>query len=182
MPPSEQFLRVERRPAEGYALIVLCREPVNTMNLAFWQQLASTLDELEADPSVRGVIFASGLKRDVFTAGNDINELYAPLTSRERYRWGQLSRQCRQVVACVCRLHTPCASVANFPPAVAQQPQPPTCSTVAACCETILSPASAAPPSPPVPPPFALLLAPGCRSTPPSPRSCCWLAVGIRFS
>lgn len=86
MPPSEQFLRVERRPAEGYALIVLCREPVNTMNLAFWQQLASTLDELEADPSVRGVIFASGLKRDVFTAGNDINELYAPLTSRERYR------------------------------------------------------------------------------------------------
>lgn len=35
---------------------------------------------------VRGVIFCSGLARDVFTAGNDINELYAPLTSRERYR------------------------------------------------------------------------------------------------
>ena len=37
-------------------------------------------------PQVRGVVFCSGLKRDVFTAGNDINELYAPLTSLERYR------------------------------------------------------------------------------------------------
>lgn len=35
---------------------------------------------------VRGIIFSSGLRRDVFTAGNDINELYAPLTSKERYR------------------------------------------------------------------------------------------------
>lgn len=34
---------------------------------------------------VRGMIFASGLRRDVFTAGNDIKELFAPLTSRERY-------------------------------------------------------------------------------------------------
>ena len=34
--------------------------------------------------AVRGVIFASGLKRDVFTAGNDIKELYAPQTSRSR--------------------------------------------------------------------------------------------------
>ena len=34
--------------------------------------------------AVRGVIFASGLKRDVFTAGNDIKELYAPQTSKER--------------------------------------------------------------------------------------------------
>ncbi|EFN55461.1 hypothetical protein CHLNCDRAFT_133803 [Chlorella variabilis] len=80
-----QFLRIERRPG-GYALVVLCREPVNTMNLAYWRQLTETLDELEGDPEVRGIIFCSGLRRDVFTAGNDINELYAPLTSRERYR------------------------------------------------------------------------------------------------
>ncbi len=33
---------------------------------------------------MRGVIFASGLGRDVFTAGNDIKELYAPQTSRSR--------------------------------------------------------------------------------------------------
>jgi hypothetical protein len=33
---------------------------------------------------VRGVIFASGLQREVFTAGNDIKELYAPQTSIAR--------------------------------------------------------------------------------------------------
>lgn len=36
------------------------------------------------EQAVRGVIFASGLKREVFTAGNDIKELYAPQTSKSR--------------------------------------------------------------------------------------------------
>lgn len=70
----------------GYALVTICREPVNSMNLELWQQLARTLETLEADPKVRGLIFQSGLQRDVFTAGNDINELYAPKSSAERYR------------------------------------------------------------------------------------------------
>ena len=30
---------------------------------------AAALDELEADPTVRGVVIASGLQKDVFTAG-----------------------------------------------------------------------------------------------------------------
>ena len=51
-----------------------------------WQQLAAQLDELEKDRSVRGVVFRSGLQKDIFTAGNDITELYAPKTSLERYR------------------------------------------------------------------------------------------------
>ena len=38
---------------------------------AVWwvQRLAAVLDELEGDDSVRSVIFMSGVKRDVFTAG-----------------------------------------------------------------------------------------------------------------
>lgn len=52
MPPAGEFLRVERRPG-GHALVVLCREPVNTMHLAFWRQLTATLEELEADPQAR---------------------------------------------------------------------------------------------------------------------------------
>lgn len=70
----------------GYAIVTICREPVNSMNLELWQQLADTLEQLEKDPSVRGVIFQSGLKKDVFTAGNDLQELYAPKSSAERYR------------------------------------------------------------------------------------------------
>lgn len=81
------YLRVATKAS--VAVVTLAREPVNTMNLKFWQDLMATLEQLEADPRVRAVIFTSGLRRDVFTAGNDIQELYAPNTSKERYRWGR---------------------------------------------------------------------------------------------
>lgn len=72
--------------SDGIAFVTLKREPVNTMNLEMWSQLSTTLKELESNSSVRAVIFCSGVHRDVFTAGNDILELYAPHTSKERYR------------------------------------------------------------------------------------------------
>lgn len=86
--------------ADGVAVVSLCREPVNTMDTAFWEELLSVLDGLEASfegnreeessppppPRVRAAIFSSGLERDVFTAGNDVKELYAPMTSRDRYQ------------------------------------------------------------------------------------------------
>jgi Delta3-Delta2-enoyl-CoA isomerase len=77
------YLKVERK-AGAYAVVALCREPVNTLDLPMWQQLKETLTELESDPGVQGVIFTSGLQRDVFTAGNDLLELYAPKTSEQR--------------------------------------------------------------------------------------------------
>jgi 3,2-trans-enoyl-CoA isomerase len=75
-------------------------------------QPTAALDALEKDPAVRGVIFCSGLKKDIFTAGcaakraaaracklfacgcvtvvvvcrsNDITELYSKSTTKERY-------------------------------------------------------------------------------------------------
>lgn len=35
---------------------------------------------------MRGIIIASGLQRDIFTAGNDLAGLYAPKTSKEGYK------------------------------------------------------------------------------------------------
>lgn len=81
----DNFLSIDKKDG-GYAIVSLNREPVNSMNLDLWRQLSTTLDALEADRSVRGVIFRSGLQKDVFTAGNDLNELYAPKTSAERYK------------------------------------------------------------------------------------------------
>lgn len=81
----DAYISTEKKES-GYAIVSLGREPVNSMNLDFWRQLADTLSTLEADRSVRGLIFRSALKKDVFTAGNDISELYAPKTSAERYR------------------------------------------------------------------------------------------------
>ena len=66
------FVSIDKK-ADGYAVLTITREPVNSMDLDLWRELAAVLEQLEADIEVRGVIFQSGLKRDVFTAGNDIN-------------------------------------------------------------------------------------------------------------
>jgi len=60
------------------------------------------------------VIFASALKRAVFTAGNDVRELYAPQTTNERYRtfWMTqtkfLSRLLKTRLATVCAIRGAC--------------------------------------------------------------------------
>ncbi|KAK9803498.1 hypothetical protein WJX73_009399 [Symbiochloris irregularis] len=81
---AEEYASVEKSTA-GYAVVTFAREPANVMDLGFWQRLTTILDDVESDAAVRGVIFHSGLRRNIFTAGNDIKELYAPKTSRQRY-------------------------------------------------------------------------------------------------
>jgi len=70
---------------DALAIVSIHREPVNSMDTALWTSLLRTLDELEANPKVRGVAFKSTVKRNVFTAGNDLTELYAPMTSHAQY-------------------------------------------------------------------------------------------------
>lgn len=72
---SATWINVERK--QRYAILTLQREPVNTMNLKFWELLTAALDDLEADPSMDGLIITSGLKRDVFTAGMHVKMLTA---------------------------------------------------------------------------------------------------------
>ncbi|KAG2487941.1 hypothetical protein HYH03_013520 [Edaphochlamys debaryana] len=82
---ASPFVTVRTDPASGIAVLTMAKEPVNSMDYAMWAGLDSALSSLEADPSVKAVVFSSGLKRDVFSAGNDLLELYAPKTSEERY-------------------------------------------------------------------------------------------------
>jgi 3,2-trans-enoyl-CoA isomerase len=46
---------------EGYAVVSLSKEPVNSMDLTLWQHLATAIEECDADPKVRGIVFTSGL-------------------------------------------------------------------------------------------------------------------------
>lgn len=55
----------------------LSSAPVNGMNLDLWTDLLAAIDAAEKNKKTRGLIFASGLTKDIFTAGNDINELYS---------------------------------------------------------------------------------------------------------
>ena len=78
----------------GIAIVSLKAEPVNIMNRVFWEQLLREFEALEADASVRAVVFQSGLKKNVFAAGLDINELYAPATNETKLRsyWTVISQ------------------------------------------------------------------------------------------
>lgn len=79
---------------DGYAIITMAKEPVNSFDTAMWQGLHAAIKAVEADPSMKGVIITSGLQRDIFTAGNDLKELYAPMTSAQQYAtfWEAQSR------------------------------------------------------------------------------------------
>jgi 3,2-trans-enoyl-CoA isomerase len=98
-----------------YGVVTLKNEPVNALNLDVWKQLLTALNKLEQDKSVRGLILQSGITKDIFTAGNDLMELYAPKTTKERYRefWltqtqflARLYRSRLVTIACV-RGHSP---------------------------------------------------------------------------
>jgi len=71
---------------DSFAVITMNRPPVNTLNTSMWTKLRDALESLEANKNIRGVIFRSGLTRSVFTSGNDILELYAPRTTKEKYK------------------------------------------------------------------------------------------------
>jgi 3,2-trans-enoyl-CoA isomerase len=73
-------------PEGSVALLLVAKEPVNSMDTQLWRELHAALRACERDSAVKALIIASSLaKRDVFTAGNDLKELYAPLTSASRY-------------------------------------------------------------------------------------------------
>ncbi|KAI8475433.1 MAG: enoylCoA hydratase/isomerase [Monoraphidium minutum] len=96
-----QHITVERPEGRPWALLLIRKDPVNSFDTALWTALGDALAALEADPSVTGVVIGSGLVRDVFTAGNDLKELYAPNTSAERYRefWLAQSRALERLYA-----------------------------------------------------------------------------------
>ncbi|KAI9365392.1 ClpP/crotonase [Zopfochytrium polystomum] len=82
-PPSK--LVTVTRPSPGLAVLTLHSEPVNIMNTAMWEALTAALAGVEDDADVHALVIESGLTRDVFTAGNDITEIYPRTTTQERY-------------------------------------------------------------------------------------------------
>eukprot|EP00879_Flechtneria_rotunda_P007536 GHRR01007905.1.p1 GENE.GHRR01007905.1~~GHRR01007905.1.p1 ORF type:complete len:265 (+),score=67.77 GHRR01007905.1:545-1339(+) len=87
-----QYITTQRH--DNYAVITMAKEPVNSFDTAMWQALHAAVKAVEADCAMLGVIITSGLKRDVFTAGNDLKELYSPMTSPQQYAvfWEAQSR------------------------------------------------------------------------------------------
>lgn len=70
---------------DNFAIVGINRGPVNAMNLDLWTDLLKNLEDLEGNKKIRGVIYTSALTKDIFTAGNDLTELYPKTTTKERF-------------------------------------------------------------------------------------------------
>lgn len=85
---SLNLLKLTLRPVKqgSYLLLGLNNAPVNAMTKNLWSELTKTLEVCERpENKIRGLIFYSCLSKPIFTAGNDLMELYAPKTTQERY-------------------------------------------------------------------------------------------------
>jgi hypothetical protein len=55
--PTAQSITLEKDRDSSWAKINMSREPVNSMNYAFWQRLTDILQACEQSSEIRGVIF-----------------------------------------------------------------------------------------------------------------------------
>lgn len=62
---------------EGYVTLLLTSKPVNALSYPFMNELKTTIENLEKDSTVKGVIFTSNISK-IFSAGLDLRELYKP--------------------------------------------------------------------------------------------------------
>eukprot|EP00392_Amoebophrya_sp_AT5.2_P013929 g14062.t1 len=95
------------------ALLSLHAEPVNVLSTHVWREIRTALAAI-ASPTrvcsaasssqripIRAVFLQSALKRDLFTAGGDLREVYPSTTSKEAYR-----EHSRTVAETLCYLYT----------------------------------------------------------------------------
>lgn len=81
---SYQFLDIQNS-GNGYSVLEMKKNPVNSLSLEMIQEINSAFDSLENDKDCRGVIITS--KLPVFCAGLDILEMYQPKQERLREFW-----------------------------------------------------------------------------------------------
>mmetsp|Transcript_28093 Transcript_28093/g.71206 ORF Transcript_28093/g.71206 Transcript_28093/m.71206 type:complete len:229 (+) Transcript_28093:316-1002(+) len=93
--PAAKTISSEMSESAPYVVtITLAKEPVNSMSLEFWRELEQEVQAAHENPKVRAILFQSGLKKNVFTAGLDLKELVPGITTRERQRdfWATMTR------------------------------------------------------------------------------------------
>jgi enoyl-CoA hydratase/carnithine racemase len=67
-----QYFEIER--LDGVAVATIDKPPANTLDFALYDEIASVLDELDRDDTVRAVVFASAHRR-VYISGADIKNM-----------------------------------------------------------------------------------------------------------
>jgi 3,2-trans-enoyl-CoA isomerase len=86
---SASTVSVERHGK--YAIMSLVNAPVNTLTPTMIQEMTTTVESLNADESLSGLILTSGLPK-IFSAGLDLNELHEPEEQRFKAYWGSFEK------------------------------------------------------------------------------------------
>ncbi|KAF0700247.1 Aste57867_9202 [Aphanomyces stellatus] len=81
---TASLVNVERY--DGYAVVRMNRAPVNSLNTEMFRALDATIEGLEHDKLIKGIILASSNPK-IFSAGLDIMEMYQPENHRLREFW-----------------------------------------------------------------------------------------------
>lgn len=74
------------RARDDVVMLEMNRKPVNALNLEFLTELEERFAQLEADPSIRGVVLTSSSSK-IFSAGLDLSEMVDPDEKRLRDFW-----------------------------------------------------------------------------------------------
>jgi 3-hydroxyacyl-CoA dehydrogenase/enoyl-CoA hydratase/3-hydroxybutyryl-CoA epimerase len=99
------------KDADGIVLVTMdMTGPVNAMNEEYRGAMAATVDRLEAEEGLAGVVFASAKK--TFFAGGDLNELLAAEKGQEE-EFFQMLQQTKSVLRRIEKLPVPVAAAIN---------------------------------------------------------------------
>lgn len=71
---------------DKFAILSFNNPPVNALSLQVWKRLLQILNELESNRAILGLLITSNLSKPLFTAGNDLMSLYAPASSKQKFR------------------------------------------------------------------------------------------------
>lgn len=75
-------------PSPAVCHCALNRPPVNALNTAVWTELQTLLTHLETvafPQTTRILLITSSARGNIFSAGNDLTELYTPMTTQARF-------------------------------------------------------------------------------------------------
>ena len=89
----------------GHVELIMSSPPVNTFSMDMLNNFRRTIEELETNPKVKGLVLSSSVQ-NIFTAGLDLNELHKPTPEEFKRFWGTFE------MAWVAYYMTPLATVA----------------------------------------------------------------------
>lgn len=83
--PSYEHVRIKEDACSEFAVVEMCKHPVNSMSVESMEELRSAIHHVQNMNNIRGLVITSSTK--AFSAGLDLNELVSPDINRLHRFW-----------------------------------------------------------------------------------------------